>query len=667
MRTHSRHARLAARIDPETFHRVVNAGNLVAGRLDPGYATRMDAEGLLDLIFADEANVAIVPYVGVQGIQLLIPEKSPFIWPSWLPRLRRNSIYEIEELVLPWLRSLVIARCTNEESVRFFGTNTEAHALFERAREAGFQGAAPTEDVMRSLAPYVFALRFAAGRTVLVSDAGGANGAAVLARVAARVDVDLGDTRRAELARRWFGIDAFDRRPDAARYDVAIGAAYGSAEADVTIALHESAGARTIDVAMPIPPSVMVSFDAGEGSSGQRFSVSAPAMTHPAPALGDVPVLPGSAGRIGLILRDDYIDAEDADVDAARALADRLAHQGFTPSIVPAFHLYPRDFDLLHVFGLRCASSIKAALERAGNPSLPLVVSPYADDAAGEAEWGASISRTALENAADDLLRGYYFAAIRDRNLEAPSVAKRGSNLLRDEPDVQYLVRRANAMVATCAEEAAILRGSFGFAGPMQNVPALLGVEGAGADVASLVGSSGYVLVHAPIEPRCNQFALVRAATALGFPLVIAGPVRDVIYYNDVVAVFGDTVAFLPEEGLTEAELAELYRGARVYADASWMSGGLYRVARAAANGVAIVVPTSGYARSVWPTAVLVDPASHASVSDGLRLAWEEAPRLGGEAAARSAEVCHPFGALRTLLTVYQAAAAEAGRGQVGV
>lgn len=666
MRTHSRHARLAPRVDAEVFHRVVKAGNLVAGRLDPGYATRMDAEGILDLVFADDAGVAIVPFVGVQGIQLLIPEKSPFIWPSWIPRLRKSAIYEMEELIVPWLRSLVIARCTNEETYRFFGSNTAAHALFESAREAGFLGAAPTEDVMRSLAPYVYALRFAAGRSVSVFDPNGANGAAVLARVAARVDADLGDVRRAQLARRWFGIDAFDSHPNGRSYDVAVGAR-DAADAGVTIALENCDGARAIDVAMPIPPSVMVSFDAGEGSSGQRFFVRAPAQTRPIPALGDVPALAGSAGRIGLILRDDYIGAEDTDVDAARALAERLTDQGFTPSIVPAFHLHPREFDLLHVFGLRCASSVKAALERAGNPPLPLVVSPYADDVAGEAEWGSSISRTALENAADDMLRAYYLAAIRDRNLEAPSVGKRGANQMRDDPDVRYLVGRANAMVATCADEAAILRSAFGFAGPIQNVPAFLGAEGIGADVASLVGSGGYVLVHAPVEPRCNQFAFVRAASSLGYPLAIAGPVRDVIYYNDVVAVFGDGAVFLPEEGLTQAELAELYRGARVYADASWTSGGLYRVARAAAAGAAIVVPTSGYGRNVWPSAVAVDPASHESVADGLRLAWEQAPRLGAEAAGRNAEVCHPFGALRTLLTVYQAAATEAGRGQVGV
>lgn len=34
VRTHSRYATLAPRVDAETFHRVVRAQNLVAGRLD---------------------------------------------------------------------------------------------------------------------------------------------------------------------------------------------------------------------------------------------------------------------------------------------------------------------------------------------------------------------------------------------------------------------------------------------------------------------------------------------------------------------------------------------------------------------------------------------------------------------------------------------------------
>src|SRR5579862_9628790 len=204
VRKHGRFGQLAPHIDPERFHRIVSPENLAAARLDTGYSARIDNYGCLDLTFASDGEIVVVPYVILQGIMLFAREGSPFVWPSWLPPVRSDALRAIEAFVEPWLRSLAVARFVNGEIVKLFGKDERAHRLFEKARDYGFLGAAPTERVVELNAPYVYALRFAANKRVAISDRNGAGGAALLARVA-NVDANVKDKERADAARHWFG------------------------------------------------------------------------------------------------------------------------------------------------------------------------------------------------------------------------------------------------------------------------------------------------------------------------------------------------------------------------------------------------------------------------------------------------------------------------------
>jgi len=653
MRRHDRHGRLATRIDAEAFHEIVCAENLVSAKLDPGFGLRVDSPGLLDLSFANDGRVVLVPFLLLHAAMLLVRETSPYIWPAWLPPLREHVALEIEERLDPWVKSLVVARFANEECFKLFGRNAQAHALAHRAREFGFLGAAPTDEAMRAIAPYVYAQRFSRGRRVSIDDAGGAAGAAILARSASSVRADLGDAERADAARRWFDLDAYGAGLEEGPCDVSIvtGSRRGDGAVRIAIGAEPGSGERRVAVATPIPPAVMVSFDPGDGSATQHLAVAAPPANARRSGLPAITVVGGSSGRIALVVRSDYLGSDDADADAAIAMSLRLSEQGFTPAVVPANHLRADNYDLIHVFGVRAAVAIEPELDRLGVPR-PVVLSPYADDIALEAEWGASIASSTLANAPDEMQRSIYFDAIGQRRLEFTG-AKRGTASL----DVGAAVRRAAVVIASSEAEERRLRDEFG-ARQCRVVPGVLAAEPEAADVATLVGADDFILVHAPMEPRCNQFPLARAAAELGYPLVVVGSVQDTAFYGECCAVLGDLGIWIGSDQLGAAELAGLYARCRVFADASWSSNGLHRLLRAGSMGAALVAPSSGYAGSVWPgLARIVDPASMPSVREGLREAWQRAPELGPATASRTIEVADPFKSLVGVVTGYQVAA----------
>jgi hypothetical protein len=660
MRQHRRYARLAQRYDPEVFRRVVRAENLVSARLDPGFALRIDSEGLLDLVFTDGRDFVVVPFVVVQAVMLLVRERSPYIWPSWLPPLRDDVVCDIEARIDPWTSSLILARFANEEAVRLFGDDAGAHALVERARERGFLGAAKTERVMHAVAPYVYAMRFAKGRSVCVRDRDGASGAALLARDAACVDVDLGDMEAMADAARWFGLECFSpESKTAARCDMSIGARGVLPDAPVRILLDSRAegGERAVQIATAMPPAVTVSFDPGDSEPSGEFAVAAPASMVRAGGVPIPQVVAGSAGRIALVVRGDYLGNDDADIDEARSLEARLNEQGFSAALIPGTHLRPNEFDLLHVCGRRAIADTVAALERHLGQVPPMVATLYLDDAAGEAAWGAAVHTSTITNASDDVLREAYFEAIERRALDAPGAPMRGDSAPGDAL-LAALLRRVGAVVVSSAEEERRLREVFGFAGAVRPVPAVLAADLVAEETGAIAGLDDFVFVHAPLEPRCNQFAVVRAAAELGYPIVLCGSVQDVGYYGEVIGILPGSGMWLSGDQLTPGQLASLYRRARVFVDASWSSAGLSRLVRAAASGAALVAPTSGFARDVWPgLAVTVDPASLGGIRQGLQAAWDRAPAIAPMTAARTLEVADPLKSLVGVLGAYQLAA----------
>ncbi|MBV8490398.1 MAG: hypothetical protein JO199_07715, partial [Candidatus Eremiobacteraeota bacterium] len=622
---------------------------------DTGYGVRVDNYGLLDLVFARDGEVVPVPFLIVQGMQLFAREETPFVWPEWLPPMRRDRSRAIEDAVEPWLQSLTVARFAGGESRKRFAADDDVFALIEAARAMGLLGAAASDTVMTSVAPYVYALRFAKGRRVGIFDRNGAYGASLLSRVAT-VTAVLGDPERARVASRWFGQE-FLAGSNGETFEVVIGEHDASDPAPVRVQFEGGSG-RTVTIAEPIPTPVMVSFDPNDSRELATFNVSAPAVELREPRLPAIPVIGGSAGRIALVVRDDHAGVEDADTDAARALSVRLAEQGFTPTLVGASHVRPAEYDLLHVFGYRCADAFEASLARAGTVRQPIVISPYADDAANEAVWGAAVHMEALSNAVDQSVRVMYETAIAGRLLVSATAQPLGTSGIGKA--ARALIERAGAAIVSCADEERTLREQLGFRGATRVVPALLADEREGdrLGLGSLVGDEPFVFVHAPLEPRCNQYLIARCCATLDYPLVMVGPILNAEYYGETIAALGERGIWVPSNAVTPAELSALYRRARIFVDASWSANGLYRLARAAAGGAALVATTSGYARAVWPGLVQgIDPGSRESIAHGLRTAWERAASTGPAVAAQNADRYPPLESLRALLGAYQAAA----------
>lgn len=648
MRQHERYQRLAPAIDAGRFRELVAAEHLVHARFEPGLGDRY--EGLLDLVFAADGRYAIVPYVLVQNVMVLVRESSPLIWPAWLPPLRSATIEATEAQIVPWLRARSLARVDGSEATRLFTADRVVADEIARARTAGWLGAAPCAQTLPALAPYVYAERFVSGRRVAVVDPKGAYGAVVLARDAAEVRAELGDPELEALAGRWYGSSVFGAC-GGWEAEFAIAPAFGVTRWAIAL---DAGGGRQVAVVEPLPPAITVSFDPDDAPVVGSFGVVAPEPERHTSALPPVPIVDGSQGRIAVVVRDDFAATPDADTDAALALAERLRAQGFDARRLGVSQVDLDGCDVLHVFGLGLAGALRALVPRARARAIPIALTPYADDLDDEAAWGASIAQVTLASACDEALRARNLAAIAARNLTAATVPARGAVRLLANADVGALLAAVVAVYPTCEPELRRLREA-GYRGFHRIVPALLGAEPEPEAIGPLVGADPYVLVHAAVEPRANQYALATAARRAGLPLVLVGSVRHAPYYAEVMGALGRRGCWLPEPGLRPGELAALYAGARVYADASWSSGGLYRVARAAAFGAGIVTPAPGYGRACWPDLVReADPGSIESIEAALRAAWDDAPNFRDQRGARASQSLTPLPLLAATLAGYQ-------------
>jgi hypothetical protein len=653
MRRHSVLSRFAPFIEPGRFARVVQAPFLLSARLQPSYYPW--GEAWLDLVFARDGEFALVPFVQIDPAMILVRESSAMIWPSWLP-FEEPALEGIEALLEPWLISHGLVSSLDEEAIGFFTDDAQLRATFEAARAARFLCATPAEDVLADAAPCVYAQRYASGRRVGIRSADAALGASLLARTANTVHADLGDAQRNALAQQWYGIGIYGELPKAS-FDVWV-AGEGKAGATASIALDEPfAESAQVDVARPIFPMLACSFDAADAAPARRFFVHARDPILRASRLTPAPVIGGSTGRIGIVIRDDGLIAPDADVDAAQALAEALREQGFDSQVVVATAARAEDFDLIHLVGHRHVHQFAYILDEAKRRDVPVVATPMFDDFANESLWGTAAIRTMLSGLRDDATQQMVERGLAERRLLTDGDSERGKPAY-DAGLVRAMLQQSrSAIFATRAEEAEV-RARFGFTGSSRIVPSVPSRAIEPQPVGALCGLDEYVLVHASVEPRANQWISMRAAAAIGAACVLVGTVENAEYYQSLLEAGGNSMIWLPQEQLTRGQLEALYAGARVYADLCWAGHGAARAVRAASYGVTPVLSSALPYGELWADLTgAADPASLDSAVAVMRQAWMRAPAVGFQIADRTAALCDPLSSLQAVLGAYAEAA----------
>ncbi len=634
------HRMLWPALDRERFASLVRGEHLATARIEPTYSQRREA--LLDLAFEHNGEWIVVPMLRVEGLMLLTRENPPISWPLVFREMSAPRLREVEERLLPWLRSLATGRFFNQEEVRIF--KNDARQTFDDVRRAGFYGAAPYREVFKTLAPGVYAQRFARNRSVAIAGPNAGNLLSVLSSVTRECAVD-----HTELSRRWFGAITSVALDRSCEYDCYVGPRELAQSAAFSVFEAEAQGdEHSVIVAEPIPADVTVSFDPEDAPVARTFGVPHRMLEVSPSSIRSSTPAGGSSGAIALVVRDDGEKFPDADTDAAHALAAALRAEGFDARISPAQQVDVAATDVIHVFGLRHGAGLVALLRDAEAARVPVVVTPYADDRNEEAVIGAHGALAIPRGAVDpDTLEEYYWAFARRRisNLTAGTLYDDATNVL--------MLRAAVALVTSPAEEA-FLRERFGYRGQTIVTQPVVSAVTPSGNIGALVGPSEYILMHAPLEPTANQLFAIRASGRVGLPLVLLGPVQNIEYFRYVTEAAGPNAVLLRDAGLNEAELEGIYARARVVADIGSAARGLERLGRGMAHGAAVVAPKAGYAAEIWGELVeTVDPMDLASIEAGFMKAWNRRP-LDAErfrvAAASSASV---QGGLLAAVTAY--------------
>jgi len=191
----------------------------------------------------------------------------------------------------------------------------------------------------------------------------------------------------------------------------------------------------------------------------------------------------------------------------------------------------------------------------------------------------------------------------------------------------RYIYDNADVLLPNSHVEYAFLQEHYGTRNDYVAVPNAVDPVFADGDADAFerkFGLRGFVLCCAGVQARKNQLRLIRAADALGLPLVLAGP-EEARYAARCRAEASDNVRFLGQ--LDGEDLRNAYAAARTHALVSFYETPGLASLEAAVAGATLLVSDRGSPREYFSDqAFYCDPSDQDSITRGLDAAWRATP-----------------------------------------
>jgi hypothetical protein len=608
------------------------------------------AIALLDLTFAERARTAVLPGVAIDTVKLAQNEGTACFWaPAVIAALGDARLDELEAAVTPWLRTLVRGRATSGESIRRY----QPCEAFEAARDRGDLGAAPLGRVLAGVAPFAFARRFASGARVDIRSTHAARGAAVLRSLA--TEIAFADDPAGSA---WFGITTHALSRGA---DLAIVESFADVPADVPdVIVRTVTGAtpppwRRIAIPEPVPMDWPLTFDETDAPATGYFAVCAAAREPHARRNAERPrAATGSSGRIALLLRADAYVADDADVDEARELATLLQSIGIDARLfiddreVSAFRP-----DLVHVFAGHGEPAWYGAAARLRAFAVPYVVSlePLAEYALWE-ERAMSFLSNVVDGDQRERFRSFFVRRSLTLPPGEPDVAPSADYVRRSDAETGELLRGAAAVLV--AGDGDRIRERFALPASLavREAGTLLAPEPEDGEARAFVPNRPFAFAHGPVVPRNHVLSLIDALRGSDVPLVIAGPISDVLYGARIARAALDGVITIADA--TGGELAALYRRATLFIDPSLRPAGTARVARAALCGAFPLVPARSPLARLVPYVATYDSVDRRTIRAVVETALSDPAAARAAAGSVAAAVAPRTDLVRTFAAILE-------------
>jgi hypothetical protein len=629
---------------------VVTVERIVAVRGESIFRDRGGYFGL-DLTFrGDDDTFVVVPAIVVDTFALARRSRRAFVWPrSVAAVVNETAAGAIEDLVLPWLRSLFRGRALAGEYRRMYGPSP----VFETARERGFLGAAPYGASLIAIAPVLYAQRF--GRRDAARAVGSDSG---LWAAGLRMQATIVEHDADEAARAWFAL-----APSQATTAPAIGIASNAdavADARFALAMNATTGAgwRTIDVPRPVALDVYTTFDRADAPVVTTFAVRGADGPERVPnRMPRRPSVGGSAGVVRVALRDDAWAARDVDTDEATELTARLAGEGIDAQAISYSRSTTEACDLVHYYATYDDPAFLSAAEsrRASGGSYAVTLAPQT----GWTGWAEEGHFLLGQLAHDDGRERLYRSAFEGGHLQMEGVANHEDPAERAAREARFaaVVAGASAIFLAPGEDVEAFHERYPAARPgtVSTLGPFIADEPASAAIGALVGDEPFALLHGSTINRNRQLPVVTALARANIPCVLAGPLADVYLGVTVRRYGGPRTVYLTDP--TAGELAALYRRATLFVDGSPRPLGYARIVRATLCGALPVVPSDSPALRVFAgAAATFEALSLASAMETLQAAFasDDAQRLRVlRAQAAVARYGDGDGAFATLVAAY--------------